>query len=59
MNRKVLVVEDDEDLSFIYTVRLNDAGYKVDLAVDRLTTEEKILGEKYDIILMDMMLMKS
>ena len=56
MNRKVLVVEDDEDLSFIYTVRLNDAGYKVDLAVDRLTTEEKILGEKYDIILMDMML---
>jgi len=53
---KVLVIEDDEDLSFIYTVRLKDAGYEVDTAVDRLTTEEKILACEYDIILMDMML---
>ena len=56
MNKKVLVIEDDEDLNFIYTVRLNDAGYEVDIAVDRLTTEESILAKEYDIILMDMML---
>lgn len=56
MKKRVLVVEDDEDLCFIYTVRLNDAGYEVDTAVDRHTTEEKILHNKYDIILMDMML---
>ena len=56
MSKKVLVIEDDEDLNFIYTVRLNDAGYEVDIAVDRLTTEESILAKEYDIILMDMML---
>lgn len=56
MEKKVLVIEDDEDLSFIYTVRLNDAGYEVYTAVDRLTTEEQILSQKFDIILMDMML---
>lgn len=56
MKKRVLVVEDDEDLCFIYTVRLKDAGYEVDTAVDRHTTEEKILHNKYDIILMDMML---
>ena len=56
MSKKVLVIEDDEDLNFIYTVRLNDAGYEVDTAVDRLTTEESILAKEYDIILMDMML---
>ena len=56
MSKKVLVIEDDEDLNFIYTVQLNDAGYEVDTAVDRLTTEESILAKEYDIILMDMML---
>ena len=56
MEKKVLVIEDDEDLSFIYTVRLNDAGYEVYTAVDRLTTEEQILSQEFDIILMDMML---
>lgn len=56
MEKKVLVIEDDEDLSFIYNVRLKDAGYEVDIAVDRLTTEERIISSEYDIILMDMML---
>ena len=56
MNKKVLVIEDDEDLTFIYNVRLQDAGYEVEVAVDRQTTEERILAQKYDIILMDMML---
>ena len=56
MRRKVLVIEDDDDLNFIYSIRLNEAGYDVETAVDCLTTEEKILSTEYDIILMDMML---
>ena len=56
MKKRVLVVEDDEDLCFIYMIRLQDAGYEVDTAVDRLTTENKISNFEYDIILMDMML---
>ena len=56
MSKKVLVIEDDEDLCFIYKVRLKDADYEVFTAVDRLTTQEKILERQYDIILLDMML---
>ncbi|SFN82625.1 Transcriptional regulatory protein, C terminal [Pseudobutyrivibrio sp. JW11] len=56
MSQKVLVIEDDEDLLFIYKVRLKDAGYEVYTAVDRKTTEDMIRDHKFDIILIDMML---
>ena len=53
---RVLVVEDDDDLSFIYRVQLEQNGFSVDLANDYHSTEKCITQNEYDIVLLDMML---
>ena len=55
---KILVVEDDQDLNRIITKSLRDRGYDVTSAVNGLDALEKTEGEKFDMILTDIMMPK-
>ncbi|RYE33838.1 MAG: response regulator transcription factor [Sphingobacteriaceae bacterium] len=53
---KIALVEDDENLRFLVTERLEAEGYTVLEAADGLTAEKMILEEQPDIVLLDWML---
>ena len=54
--RKVLVVEDDQEIRNLLKNFLVENEFEVDEAKDGNIASDKISGEQYDIILMDMML---
>jgi DNA-binding response OmpR family regulator len=53
---KVLVIDDEEDLLDIVTIRLQAAGYQVISARSGQEGLEKTHGEKPDLILLDVMM---
>lgn len=53
---KILIVEDDEDLSFITKAHLDELGYCTETACSCREARECIQKEKYDLILLDLML---
>lgn len=55
---RVLLVEDEEGLIITLTDRLRSEGFDVDFAVDGKAGFEKALAERYDLILLDVMLPK-
>lgn len=57
--KKILIVEDDTDISFIYTRALKNAGYSVDQAEDGVLGLDKAQKNLYDLILLDIMLPKA
>ena len=52
----VLVVDDDENLRFIYKKNLENRGYEVETAVNGADALEIIEGWKPDIIILDIMM---
>ena len=56
--RKVLVVEDEKVLLNVLKEKLTDDGWDVDTALDGIKAISKIKGDKYDLILLDIMLPK-
>lgn len=58
MARKILLIEDDVFVSDIYTRELKKGGYEVEVAADGLEGVEKAKENKYDLILLDIMLPK-
>jgi DNA-binding response OmpR family regulator len=56
MSRKILVVEDDKDISRLLELHLRDAGYEVSLARDGTSGSELALSRPYDMIILDIML---
>lgn len=56
MNKKILVVEDNEQNLYLATFLLKQSGYEVIAAIDGLKAIEKTKAEKPDLILMDMQL---
>lgn len=58
MNEKILVIEDDFDIQEIISETLSENGYKVELADDGLVGIEKFNNEKYDLIILDIMMPK-
>ncbi len=56
MAKKILVIEDDPDITHLLHVNLQDLGYKVDVAQDGRTGLEKASGMAYDLIILDLML---
>ena len=58
MGRKILLVEDDSNLSFIIKDKLEERGDFVTLRQDGQSAEEVIYSEKFDILLLDVMLPK-
>lgn len=53
---RVLIIEDDELIAELERDYLEANGYETDLAFDGITGEEKAKTEKYDAILLDVML---
>ena len=56
MARRILVVEDNEDLANILRIHLTDLSYEVDLAFDGNTGLIRAEAENYDLIILDLML---
>lgn len=56
--KKILIVEDEQSLLDMYTMKLEKEGYNVVGAKDGLEGVEKAKQEKPDLILMDVMLPK-
>lgn len=53
---RILLVEDDEELSTITTMRLERQGYRIVAAFDGEQAINKLLTEKIDLILLDVLL---
>ena len=56
MSRKILVVEDNQDLARLLELHLRDLTYDVDLAFDGDTGWTQIKSQSYDLIVLDLML---
>ncbi len=51
---KVLIVEDDRDISHLVELHLRDVGYDVDIAHDGSTGLEQALAKTYDLVILDL-----
>ena len=56
--KKILIVEDEKDISEILAYNIQRQGYEVDTAYDGETGLSKALGGNFDLILLDVMLPK-
>lgn len=56
MYRRILVVEDNKDLADLLHLHLTDQNWKVDLVFDGKTGYKNASAQKYDLILLDIML---
>jgi len=54
--RKILVVEDDPDISSLVELHLVDAGNEVELQADGDSGLTRALGEPFDLVILDIML---
>ncbi|MCJ7500043.1 response regulator [bacterium] len=54
--KKVLLVEDDRDISHLVKLHLEDEGYSVDIAADGIGGLAKAQGQAYDLVVLDLML---
>lgn len=50
---KILIVDDEADISLILKLQLEDAGYKTVRAYDGVCAMECLAGEKFDLMLLD------
>ena len=55
-SRKILIVEDDKDISMIEEAYLKAAGFETDIVDDGEKVCEMVEQEKYALILLDLML---
>lgn len=55
---KILIVDDDQYLRELYQEIIQDIGYEVDSAVDGEEGFKKITENKYDLVLLDVMMPK-
>lgn len=53
MKRKILIVDDDEDLAMIASDMLNDYGYETDCVRDGEAAYELLKSKSFDLILLD------
>ena len=53
---KILVVEDDKDISTLITFHLKANGFETDTAVNGREAVEKLAREKYELALLDILL---
>ena len=56
MPRKILVIEDDQDIARLVELHLHDLGYEVHLAHDGVVGLKQALSKPYDLIILDLML---
>lgn len=56
--KKILIIEDDQEVRELYAEVLRDEGFVLDEAVDGQVGLTKVLEGKYDLLLLDIMLPK-
>jgi len=56
MNKTILVVDDEEDILNLVRLILEDAGYQVRTETDGRDALRKLENEKFDLILLDIMM---
>ncbi len=56
--KKILIIEDDQDVRELYAEVLRDEGFTVEEAVDGQSGLAKVLAGSYDLLLLDIMLPK-
>ncbi len=56
MNKRILIVEDDEDIRKLLSIRLESQGFQVLTAVDGQEGLNKVLSEKPHLIILDLFL---
>ncbi len=56
MAKKILVIEDDMDISRLLEMHLRDVGYTVDIAATGVKGLQQGLSNRYDLIILDIML---
>ena len=56
MNKKILFIEDEREIAFIYAKVLRGYGYEVNLAYDGESGLKEAQANSYDLILLDLML---
>lgn len=56
--KKILIAEDERPLARALSLKLTSAGFAVDVAYEGATVHEKVMNEKYSLILMDLMMPK-
>lgn len=54
--KRILIVDDDEFLLDMYTVKFKEAGFEVDFAAEGRTAKEKMRKHRYDAILLDIVM---
>ncbi len=55
-NKKIMIVEDDEDISMVEEAYLESAGFETKIVRDGTLVSSMIEEEKFDLILLDLML---
>lgn len=56
MTKKILVIEDNEDLARLLEINLKDMAFNVDLAFDGNAGMSAVLENPYDLVILDLML---
>ena len=56
MPRRILVIEDNKDLAHLLEIHLRDLSFEVDLALDGHSGLAKAESNRYDLIILDLML---
>jgi DNA-binding response OmpR family regulator len=54
--KKILIVEDDQNIAKALSIRLKNAGYEVSIAPDALTAVESAVKKAPDLVLLDISL---
>ncbi|MBI5401038.1 MAG: response regulator [Candidatus Yonathbacteria bacterium] len=57
-HKKILLIEDDEHVAKIYEIKFSKEGYDIVLAANGEEGIEKIISEKPDLIILDLMMPK-
>ncbi|MBM2838765.1 MAG: two component, sigma54 specific, transcriptional regulator, Fis family, partial [Deltaproteobacteria bacterium] len=53
---RILIADDEESIRFVLRKAMEKRGYSVELAEDGIQALEKIKGERYSLIFMDIMM---
>jgi two-component system alkaline phosphatase synthesis response regulator PhoP len=56
IKKKILIVEDEIDFAKMVKLRLQAAGYEVQIAGDAYTGTQEIIRNDYDLIILDLMM---
>lgn len=53
MDKRILCVDDEESIRLLFDMELSEEGYDVDVAGSGAEALERLNGEKYDLMLLD------